>query len=508
VTAITIQTAARRSDASGVETAAAGGSWPSLLALSAIYAAIAVPIAALKPLWNDEIYSFAVARQPSVAAVWRALGKGADNLPPLDYWLRHGSMALLGTSAFAFRLPSLLAVCGAALVLFRVFARHLGLAGGWAAALLMLIVSGYAQSVEARGYALLLLLFAVALDAWDQLVDGRAPAPRAMTLLAALVAAVYAHYYGALYLLAFLAAAIAAMWIRRGVWLLPVLIVGVAGLACLPLLPLATAASRFSTNFWTPLTLTAALTFYRDLLAPAVSCLVVMGLALVVAPAEGDGARRSRGSLPGATTAVLVATACLPVPLFVMAKMWTGAFHPKFIPAAGAAICLLAIVLASQLATDIRWRRLVFVAVPSLFLAVQAARQVESLFHQSSHGEFAKGLARLQDAERQPIVIADDALFLELMFYDRDSTLTNCYFVYDVLPDHRTNVDKAVAGLATIMPLRAVSFDRWVTEHRSFLYIGDERYPMIRRAAAAGADVSFHHSRDIDVDYWRIDYSR
>ena len=59
-----------------------------------------------RPLWYDELYTFHVAREPSLLATLRALLNGADTNPPLDYLLRHVSMTLLGETPAAFRLPS------------------------------------------------------------------------------------------------------------------------------------------------------------------------------------------------------------------------------------------------------------------------------------------------------------------------------------------------------------------------------------------------------------------
>src|SRR5215831_11438554 len=60
-----------------------------------------VACGAWKPLTNDEIFTFEVARLGSLSGIWRALAAGADNHPPLDYMLRHISMALFGQGELA-----------------------------------------------------------------------------------------------------------------------------------------------------------------------------------------------------------------------------------------------------------------------------------------------------------------------------------------------------------------------------------------------------------------------
>ena len=60
---------------------------PGLVAggLTAFYLALAVVLAARRLLWNDELYTFHIARLPGLAAIWDALTTGAEQLPPLVY---------------------------------------------------------------------------------------------------------------------------------------------------------------------------------------------------------------------------------------------------------------------------------------------------------------------------------------------------------------------------------------------------------------------------------------
>jgi len=233
-----------------------------------------------------------------------------------------------------------------------------------------------------------------------------------------------------------------------------------------------------------------------------------MGVVLALLAAKGVRAPAQSAALPMATTAALAAAVALPIPLFVMARLWTGAFHPKFVPAAGVSICLLAVALVAGVPMGRRWRQTVLIGMPSIFLSVQVARQGQSLLHQGSHAEFASALATLQATVPEPIVIADDALFVELMHYDRQGKLTKCYFVHDALPAERSNVDKAIVGLAALTPLRVVSFDKWIRDHSRFAYIGDETYPLIRRAVADGAGLTLHRASNVNVNYWLVDYRR
>lgn len=109
------------------------------------------------PLWLDESWTGMIATQSSWSAFWREAW--LDCNPPLYYAFMAGWTALAGASDTALRLPSMLFMALAALLPLIVRVPGLGDRGrlGWAV-LLCLWLPGMAMAVDARGYALLLLL--------------------------------------------------------------------------------------------------------------------------------------------------------------------------------------------------------------------------------------------------------------------------------------------------------------------------------------------------------------
>jgi uncharacterized membrane protein len=81
-----------------------------LLALGVFYLLLVIPLALIKLLWADEFITFYIAKVNSVHGVWSALAQGADPNPPLSHLLVMWSMRLFGESAFALRIPAMLAV--------------------------------------------------------------------------------------------------------------------------------------------------------------------------------------------------------------------------------------------------------------------------------------------------------------------------------------------------------------------------------------------------------------
>lgn len=145
------------------------------------------------PLWIDETWTGMIASQPDWAGFWREAW--LDVNPPLYYGLMAGWTKVAGLSDIALRLPSLLfLIAAAALPLcWRTLglSRHARLC--WSA-LLILWWPGFEISVDARGYALLLLLSTAQLLACgDAVAKGTL---RSAFLWAGLAsAAILTHYF-------------------------------------------------------------------------------------------------------------------------------------------------------------------------------------------------------------------------------------------------------------------------------------------------------------------------
>src|SRR5215470_17958035 len=84
---------------------------PAALIVSICSFALAVMAAqsANKLMWFDEFITFYIAKLGSLQAIWSALARGTDPNPPLSHWLAALSMRAFGESAFAERLPFMLA---------------------------------------------------------------------------------------------------------------------------------------------------------------------------------------------------------------------------------------------------------------------------------------------------------------------------------------------------------------------------------------------------------------
>lgn len=170
--------------------------WLLILLVCAAFALRALSLIEATGLWSDELYTVGKSFQPSVAAMLAMLRQ--DTHPPLYYGLLWGWGQLLPPSGLSLRLFSWLAyLAGGVLITAqaRALASDQGAAGAqprvaMALAALLAFCSPYPVrfAIEGKGYALLVLL--VALAWWWR----RAGRPGLYGLAVALAACT--HYYG------------------------------------------------------------------------------------------------------------------------------------------------------------------------------------------------------------------------------------------------------------------------------------------------------------------------
>ena len=132
--------------------------------------AVRLKIAASSPLWLDETWSAMIATQPDWAGFLRETW--LDCHPPLYYFILRLWVAVAGDSNLVLRLPSFAFTILAALVPLVWRPSGVTTRGAWTfAALLLLWQPGFYVMLDARGYALLLLLSTCSCVAYVKLLD-------------------------------------------------------------------------------------------------------------------------------------------------------------------------------------------------------------------------------------------------------------------------------------------------------------------------------------------------
>jgi 4-amino-4-deoxy-L-arabinose transferase-like glycosyltransferase len=221
-----------------------------VVAFGALYSVATGVVAARRPLWNDELYTYHFARVPHLADLWRALQTGADQAPPLGYLLTRASLDLFGTSRLSLRLPELVAFFVLCVCMYVFVARRTNELYGLIAMLLPSVTAAYYYASEARAYALVLAFGALALVSWQLATEGARRRLTVPGLFVALFLATSSHYYAVLLLVplmlgeltrsAFLRKADWQVWLAFSGSLLPFVV----------FIQLVRASHGFAADFW------------------------------------------------------------------------------------------------------------------------------------------------------------------------------------------------------------------------------------------------------------------
>jgi hypothetical protein len=322
--------------------------WLFTAAASALYWLFTLAISARKPLWNDELYTYYVARLPTMKDVWGALLAGGEQTPPFFYFLTRLSVSVLGLNATAIRLPEMIAFWMMGLCIGVFVARRTSGLYGVGAGTLPLLTGAYYFASEARPYGLVMGFGALAVLCWQSVALDRGRPAWLVGLALSLAAVVSSHYYGV-----FVLAAIAfgemvrtatTGRIATGVW-------GAFAIALVPLgfqIPLLRAGASYAGTFWSPPQWVNIPDFYYTLLAPAVVPLATMAVCIGVYACLRTGSAHEAASPqpPVHELAALVGLLAIPVVCVLAAKLATGAFTNRYAIAAviGAAALLPLIV--------------------------------------------------------------------------------------------------------------------------------------------------------------------
>lgn len=169
---------------------AAGSDLGRALTLAAISACILLPLLS-QPLWRDEGSTFIDVSQPNVAGVLDSV-RINELTPPLYFLLEHFWIRFAGTTEFALRFPSLVAIALAIALLYDTARRvRDGIAGYAAAACACLAPVSLFLGSEARAYALTLFLGALVMWLIAQLLFAQSAGAYKIAVVLAVVTACF-----------------------------------------------------------------------------------------------------------------------------------------------------------------------------------------------------------------------------------------------------------------------------------------------------------------------------
>ena len=434
----------------------------------------AVLAAHWRPLWYDELFTLYVASEPTLRDVLRALMNGADTNPPVDYLLRHASLAVFGESNVAFRWPSAAAFLAGQLAIFAYVRRRAPFLSAAGAALLPIATAAVFFTYEGRAYALLFASAPIALWAWQHAAErsGR-PLPLGL-LLVALCLGPYSHYYGVLNFLP-VTAGEALRWSRqrRIDWPMAA-VIAVAAALTLGLLAFARNALGMQGSFWAAgFRVTDLPGYYRGFLGyGGAATYIVIGAAVALAALGWRGpSPAERPAVPSHELLAAVVLALTPVSAFLLAAVGTGALTSKYTITLVAGVAILVGYLLA--CGEARHRGLV--AATTVLLAIWAVgRHASSALDYRDSEPIPPAIRDAMARSGQPVAFDSPHLFLQFVHYEPRLAAR---FVYPLdaataLEVRGFNNDEiALRGLQQIRPLNVVGYREFVDRQDTFLVV-------------------------------------
>src|SRR5215469_9923242 len=140
-----------------------------LIVAFCVYVFIALAVGG-RALWHDELYTYYIAKAPSLKSFISAL-TNIDLQPPMQYLLSRISLKIFGDNALATRMPSIVAFAVASICLYHFVRRRLGRFYGLTAMLVLWLSPFFFFASEARPYSLMLGFFCIAMLGWQTAIE-------------------------------------------------------------------------------------------------------------------------------------------------------------------------------------------------------------------------------------------------------------------------------------------------------------------------------------------------
>lgn len=442
-----------------------------LTLVTAAYFCAATAAATQKALWFDELFTFHVARLGGWGAIWNALAQGADNHPPLDYWVRHVFLSAFGDSEVVFRLPSIIAFGVGFLCVVRFVARRSSPAYGLFAGLILLATQSHQYAYDARPYALFIAFGALSLVCWQSATEGKRVAVIALALF--LAAGLSTYYYA---VLLFVPIALGELWrsfqrkeVHWRIWAA----LAIGAIPLLTMLPLIKPAKQFAAGFWTAVDSPAVVEIYSNILgAPAIVLLLLLCWLLLI-PKRYTAV--SRTAMPSHEIAAAAGYLLLPLVCYVLAKTVTGALLYRYVLPAVIGVAVLPPIAVYRIRKDTGPAIPIAMICLSLMAAIAWIGAYRQVIKKSGVATFLKELNEWLPPGGEPVVIANRLRFAQLTHYASRPVQQRLVYVASLEEslklDGADTLDRALLGLSHLLPSRVVNYQDFVGQTRYFRMI-------------------------------------
>jgi Dolichyl-phosphate-mannose-protein mannosyltransferase len=457
-----------------------------------------------KPFWHDEIFTLVVARLPTLDTMWKAQLDGLDLSPPLNTVITRAVHEVAGVGRVTSRLPPMIGFWTASVVLFAIVRRRVGTILGLAAAALPCFTGAYRFAYEARGYGLTLGLAALALYAWLEIARTGRRAPHLALMSLVIASGVWTHYFAALACLPVVFGEIVRQKrLRRVDWPFWTAVVA-AGLATLPLLPLAMAGHSQARTFWGRTAGANIAEMYAFLFLPVPEWGALGGFAFLVALAvviflgvdRFNRRRRGRRRLEAVPAHELVAGLtflALPVFGWLLGLFAGTGMAARYLVFTVIGLGFLLPIGVSRLAQHPAWNMLFAGLLVAGWLgqsALDAGRIVRSGFQDpvASKPLLTESLSR-----SEPLVVTNGIVFLQLSYYAPSDWKSRIRYLADpsaaLTYSGSDTIDRGLLALARWSPISVSRYEDFTAAHSNFSVYDAGAGWLLDRLRSQGASI-------------------
>jgi hypothetical protein len=478
---VVVSSALERLESIAVEIESLPLRWP-ILFFVILYGAVAVATAKTKLLWDDEFFTLYISRAGSMTQIMEALATGADQHPPLFYYLTHLFTVVFGTSHLTVRL---LPICGFGMMcvcLFYILYRRTSLLWALLGMTLPLASSAFYYATEARGYGSELGFCALALLAWQRVTSSSTNRPKWLVVLFfACGLAVSSHYYAVLFIFALgLGEGARSIQLKRiDIWTWLSLMGGAVPL--LIFFGTIRKASGYSAHFWAVPIWGTLMDYYLQLFGGLANILVVGAVPYLVILLRSEAREEDyRLEIRRFSTYEVVAWSSIAaIPLFTMilAKTVTHGYIERYAISAMVGAVVLLCHFGYAVAPRPRSFALILCTVGLLYFTAHSIWLIR--ISRLDVKTLSEHMAILESHTSSPFVMADITKFHQSSFYAPRNQLQNVAYVADPQASveyiFKDTVDRGLLDLRPWFPINVVPRQQFVAEHHEFLvysYLG------------------------------------
>jgi len=444
-------------------------------------------------MWYDELHTFYIAREPTVAAAWQMVKDGVDLNPPLLYAAAHESGELFGFNEIGIRLPSVLAFMLAMVCLLGFLRRRVGFVFGMCGAMIPLVTKAYPYSFEARPYALVLAGSALALFSWQTATENRHRVLALAGITLGLGMALLSHGFAGIVLIPFVMGEAIRSFSRKRIDWLIWLALGASAPALVfypVLIQHATAFGKKVPHMSSSLVDIPA--YYIWLLTPVWVFLAVSILLAIAVWSHGSAPMKKLLSVfPHCEFVTLVGFALVPAFLVIFTTLRSSVFVFRYglVGVIGLA-AILSGFFYTRFRTDARLGMVALFALTMIFLGHFAAYaatkfdQIESRWKGRIEGVYGHPLLLQAANSNLPLVVSNGLLFLPVDYYSPPDLTARTFFLIDSATALRLTgtdlYDLSYPFLIKKFPIRGhlEAYSKFIADHDRFFVYYESRLEM------------------------------